>query len=63
MILNLKKQLDSKGLTKLVVYGDDKEYMLGILPSQLSKIELQSRYILKALTIVLRCYNENGSIT
>ena len=63
MILNLKKQLDSKRLTKLVVYGDDKEYMLGISPSQLSKIELQGRHILKVLTIISCCYDENGSIT
>ena len=63
IILNLKKQLDSKGLAKLVIYGDDKEYILGILPSQLLKIELQGRHILKVLTIVSRCYDENGSIT
>ena len=31
IIFNLKKELDSKGLTK-VVHGDDKEYMLGISP-------------------------------
>ena len=63
MIQNLKDQLDSKGLTDLVVSGDDKEHVLGVYPVQLSKVEHQGRHILKSLCIVSRCYENNGHIT
>jgi len=59
----LEEQLKSNNVKDLILYGNQKEFMLGLTKYQIYQIEKEGRYILKVLQVVSHYYDECKSIT
>ena len=63
IIEKLEIQLQLKSYMNLMLYGSQKECILGLSDYQISKVKIQGRYILYSLKFISKYYNKNKSIT